>query len=405
MSDKDLKIEMQSAIKDFPTGWFLFRRGVQNVCCGVNLLIFFTVAFLAVFSFARDPQIITVLVETNQKALNISSLRGMTAADMKTGRRVSFPRGSSYRVVPERGGVSIRGEMFSSMVRLITKGDSVRVNGRSYRDSIILKNKNSRLSAINEIGVESYLCGVLPRELSPEWDEEALKAQAVVSRTYIMANLGRFAKKGYDLTSCENSQVYGGLGCEKPQTSAAVRKTAGEVIKYRGKVARVYFHADAAGYTESPEFVWGSASPPPYLKGKREPVRKRTPYSSWKYEITFDKLAIILSKNGYKTGKIKRVTVKNKTRSGRVKNFMVYSKTGKTKIKSGKFRTMLGGRNIKSTKIKKIANKRKSVVFSGSGWGHGVGMSQWGAKELAEKGWNYKKIIRLYFPGTKISKY
>ncbi|MCD6311738.1 MAG: SpoIID/LytB domain-containing protein [Elusimicrobia bacterium] len=355
--------------------------------------------------FARDPQIITILVASNQKAMNISSPFGMTAADMKTGRRVSFPKGSSYSVVPAGGGIKIRGEMFSSMVRLIAEGGGVRVNGRSYRDSIILKNKNLLLSAINEIGVESYLCGVLPRELSPAWDEEALKAQAVVSRTYIMANLGRFAKKGYDLTSCENSQVYGGLGCEKPRTNAAVLETAGEVIKYRGKTARVYFHADAAGHTESPEFVWGSSAPPPYLKGRREPVRKKTPDSSWEYKITFEKLSVILAKNGYKTGKIKRVVGKKKTRSGRVKNFMIYSERGKTEIKSGKFRTMLGGRNLKSTKIKKIANKRKEVVFSGSGWGHGVGMSQWGAKELAEKGWSYKKILRLYFPGTRISKY
>jgi len=375
------------------TGWFLF-------CFGISLFV-----LSAAFLFARDPQIITILVASNQKAMNISSPFGMTAADMKTGRRVSFPKGSSYSVVPARGGIKIRGEMFSSMVRLIAEGGGVRVNGRSYRDSIILKNKNLLLSAINEIGVESYLCGVLPRELSPAWDEEALKAQAVVSRTYIMANLGRFAKKGYDLTSCENSQVYGGLGCEKPRTNAAVLETAGEVIKYRGKTARVYFHADAAGHTESPEFVWGSSAPPPYLKGRREPVRKKTPYSSWEYKITFEKLSVILAKNGYKTGKIKRVVGKKKTRSGRVKNFMIYSERGKTEIKSGKFRTMLGGRNLKSTKIKKIANKRKEVVFSGSGWGHGVGMSQWGAKELAEKGWSYKKILRLYFPGTRISKY
>ncbi len=372
---------------------------------GLRLFVFFAAAFSTSLLFARDPQIITILIARDQKALNISSSRGMAAADMKTGRRVSFPSGSSYRVIPCPGGISIRGEGFSSMVRLIPEGESVRVNGRGYRDSIILKNDGSLLMAINEIGVESYLCGVLPRELSPAWDEESLKAQAVVSRTYIMGNLGRFAKKGYDLTSCENSQVYGGLGCEKPQTSAAVRETAGKVIKYRGKIARVYFHADAAGHTESPEFVWGSSAPPPYLKGRREPVRKKTPYSSWEYKITFEKLALILSKNGYKTGKIKRVVGKKKTKSGRIKNFIIYSETGKTKIKSGKFRTMLGGRNLKSTKIKKIVNKRKSVVFSGSGWGHGVGMSQWGAKELAEKGWSYKRILRLYFPGTRISKY
>ena len=367
--------------------------------------VFFTLIFAPLLLSARDTQIITILIEGRQKTLNVSSPGGMTAVDMQSGRKVFFPKGSSYRVTPVPGGIDIRGEGFSDMFRLIPKGESVRVNGRAFRGGIILRKDGSLLSAINEVEVEDYLRGVLPRELSPAWNEDALKAQAVVSRTYIMANLGRFAKQGYDLTSCENSQVYGGLDCEQNTTSEAVRATAGEVLKYRGEIARVYFHADAAGHTESPEFVWGSSEPPPYLKGRREPVRNETPYSSWEYEIGFEELARVLEKNDYKTGRIKRVVARGKTGAGRVKNFMLYSEAGKTEIKSGKFRTMLGGRNIKSTKIQNIINGRKSVVFKGSGWGHGVGMSQWGAKELAEKGWDYKKILRLYFPGTRIAKY
>jgi len=367
--------------------------------------VFFTLIFAPLLLSARDTQIITILIEGRQKTLNVSSPGGMTAVDMQSGRKVFFPKGSSYRVTPVPGGIDIRGEGFSDMFRLIPKGESVRVNGRAFRGGIILRKDGSLLSAINEVEVEDYLRGVLPRELSPAWNEDALKAQAVVSRTYIMANLGRFAKQGYDLTSCENSQVYGGLDCEQNTTSEAVRATAGEVLKYRGEIARAYFHADAAGHTESPEFVWGSSEPPPYLKGRREPVRNETPYSSWEYEIGFEELARVLEKNDYKTGRIKRVVARGKTGAGRVKNFMLYSETGKTEIKSGKFRTMLGGRNIKSTKIQNIINGRKSVVFKGSGWGHGVGMSQWGAKELAEKGWDYKKILRLYFPGTRIAKY
>ncbi|PIV18499.1 MAG: hypothetical protein COS41_04220 [Elusimicrobia bacterium CG03_land_8_20_14_0_80_50_18] len=367
--------------------------------------VFFTLIFAPLLLSARDTQIITILIEGRQKTLNVSSPGGMTAVDMQSGRKVFFPKGSSYRVTPVPGGIDIRGEGFSDMFRLIPKGESVRVNGRAFRGGIILRKDGSLLSAINEVEVEDYLRGVLPRELSPAWNEDALKAQAVVSRTYIMANLGRFAKQGYDLTSCENSQVYGGLDCEQNTTSEAVRATAGEVLKYRGEIARVYFHADAAGHTESPEFVWGSSEPPPYLKGRREPARNETPYSSWEYEIGFEELARVLEKNDYKTGRIKRVVARGKTGAGRVKNFMLYSETGKTEIKSGKFRTMLGGRNIKSTKIQNIINGRKSVVFKGSGWGHGVGMSQWGAKELAEKGWDYKKILRLYFPGTRIAKY
>ncbi|MBU3955811.1 SpoIID/LytB domain-containing protein [bacterium] len=381
-------------------------RSSFSICGGALFFLFIALMFLTVrLDAGRDPQIIKVLVESGQKNLNISSPQSLTAVDMQTGRRASFPAGGSYRVIPRPGGITIRGELFSSIVRIIPEGKILRVNGHSYRDSIILKNDGALLGAINEIGVESYLFGVLPREVSPSWGEEALKAQAVVSRTYIMRNLGRFASKGYDLTSCENSQVYGGAECETPATSAAVLETAGEVIKYKGNIAGVFFHADSGGHTESPEFVWGSSSVPPYLKGRREPVREKTPYSFWEYKITFDRLAEILNKNGYKTGKIKRVIISQKTGSGRAKDFIIYAETGKTKINSGKFRTMLGGRNIKSTKIKKITNERKEVVFSGSGWGHGVGMSQWGAKELAEKGWGYKKILEFYFPGTRISKF
>jgi len=241
--------------------------------------VFFTLIFAPLLLSARDTQIITILIEGRQKTLNVSSPGGMTAVDMQSGRKVFFPKGSSYRVTPVPGGIDIRGEGFSDMFRLIPKGESVRVNGRAFRGGIILRKDGSLLSAINEVEVEDYLRGVLPRELSPAWNEDALKAQAVVSRTYIMANLGRFAKQGYDLTSCENSQVYGGLDCEQNTTSEAVRATAGEVLKYRGEIARVYFHADAAGHTESPEFVWGSSEPPPYLKGRREPARNETPYS------------------------------------------------------------------------------------------------------------------------------
>lgn len=352
---------------------------------------------------ARTSSIVTILIENGRQSINISSPEGMMAEDMNGSRKVFLAKGSSYRAVPVEGGIDIRGQGFSDMLRLVPNGEFMRVNGRAFRGGVILKKEGVHLAAVNEVEVEDYLRGVLPRELSPAWDEEVLKAQAVVSRTYIMANIGRFAKQGYDLTACENSQVYGGKDVEQASTDAAVSATAGEVIKYRGEIARVYFHADAAGHTESPEFVWSSSEPPPYLKGRREPVRNETPYSSWEYEISFEELERVLEKNGYKTGRIRRVALRGRSSSGRAKNFVVHGASSQTEIKSGKFRTMLGGRNIKSTKITKLVNIRNSVIFMGAGWGHGVGMSQWGAKELAERGWSYKKIIGLYFPGTGIA--
>ncbi|MCD6413453.1 MAG: SpoIID/LytB domain-containing protein [Elusimicrobia bacterium] len=363
--------------------------------------IFFLLVSLV---FARDPQIITVAILSGANSVNISCRGKIFAVDMSQNRKSVFPPRNSYLVLPSPRGIKIRNYLFSNMVRLFAKKDFIRVNGKSYRDSIIISQKKGLLTVINEIGVEGYLFGVLPREVSPKWSFEALKAQAVVSRTYILKNLGRFKSKGYDLCSSEISQVYGGADCERENTTKAVIGTQGEVLYYRGKLASVYFHADAAGHTENPKFVWGTPNPPAYLKGVKEKYRKKSPYSDWRTRISYREIALALREKGYHLKRVRRVAKKGRTPSGRVKEIIVYSDSGKIRIPSNKFRTIFGTRNIKSTKIRKITNTRAGAIFYGQGWGHGVGFSQWGAKDLAERGWNYRKILRFYFPGAKIKK-
>ena len=144
---------------------------------------------------------------------------------------------------------------------------------------------------------------------------------------------------------------------------------------------------------------------PSYLKGVREPVCEETPYSDWQADISKEEIVRVLKKNGYKADRIQKIKGSKKNRSGRFAVMIIYSNKGKIKLSSNKFRTLMGSRRIKSTKITSIRNKRDKISFTGQGWGHGVGMSQWGAKALADKGWNYKKILRLYFPGTRVREF
>ncbi|PIU19073.1 MAG: hypothetical protein COT16_00230 [Elusimicrobia bacterium CG08_land_8_20_14_0_20_44_26] len=375
--------------------------------CVRRYLVFFIIGLICIFgnlisSVPIFAQIVAVQILDGASSVNVSSEEILKIADMKTGKVSALPTGNSYPALPASGGIKIREMSFSSMIRIMGGPKLIRINGRSYRGSVILSNDKGRIGAVNELGVEDYLLGVLPREVSPKWDREALKAQAVVSRTYILRNLGRFADKGYDLTSCDKSQVYGGADSEKPETTFAVFETKGQVLEYRGALASVYFHADSDGYTEDPKYVWGTDSTPEYLKGRREPVREKTPYSFWEYRISYEALAKIL---GGKGETVRKVECKKKNSSGRVVSFVVRTARGKMEIDSNKFRTILGAGHLKSTKIKRIINGRKDVAFEGGGWGHGVGLSQWGAKELADKGWNYKRILNFYFPGTNISQF
>ncbi|MFH1958381.1 MAG: SpoIID/LytB domain-containing protein [bacterium] len=369
-----------------------------------NFLTAFCCLLFASYSPAKNSVTAAIRILYGVSSVNISSAKQFKVFDMKDNRTGNLAGGKYHAVLPSADGLKIGGMNFSNAVKFTGGKEFIKVNGRSYRGAVAVRAEKKKLSVINEVEVEDYLFGVLPSEVSPKWDKEALKAQAVVSRTYVLRNLGRFASDGYDLTACDASQVYGGAGTEKPATTSAVLETEGEVLTYKKEVASVYFHADAAGHTENPACVWGSKTPPRYLKGVREPPMAETPYSDWEAEVTRDEIIKLLKKNGYSLNTIKRISSRGKTRSGRVEEFVVYTEKGRIKIASNKFRSILGTSRLRSTKITRIENKRKSVVFHGSGWGHGVGLSQWGAKCLAEKGWNYRKILMFYFPGTRLEK-
>lgn len=262
---------------------------------------------------------------------------------------------------------------------------------RNYGGAISFRVNNKKLDIVNRVDMDEYLKGVLPKEMSPSFPMESLKAQALCSRSFAINNYNKFIKNGYNLDDTTRSQVYYGKDVEEKTTNKAVEETIGQVIKYDGKVAETIFCASSGGYTVASSEAWGGNSVP-YL------ISKEDPYSvhPWKYELKNSDLKKLNLSDVFSVSL-------DYNNSNRVNNLTFSTSKGDVKIKATDFRQKIGNTIIKSTlfDVNVIGNK---VFVSGKGYGHGVGMSQYGAVEMAKKGSNYKDIIGFYFPGTNIEK-
>ena len=262
---------------------------------------------------------------------------------------------------------------------------------RNYGGAISFRVNNKKLDIVNRVEMDEYLKGVLPKEMSPSFPMESLKAQALCSRSFAINNYNKFIKNGYNLDDTTRSQVYYGKDVEEKTTNKAVEETIGQVIKYNGKVAETIFCASSGGYTVASSEAWGGNSVP-YL------ISKEDPYSvhPWKYELKNSDLKKLNLSDVFSVSL-------DYNNSNRVNNLTFSTSKGDVKIKATDFRKKIGNTIIKSTlfDVNVIGNK---VFVSGKGYGHGVGMSQYGAVEMAKKGSNYKDIIEFYFPGTNIEK-
>ncbi len=281
-------------------------------------------------------------------------------------------------------------------VSLVIKGEE-----KSYRDTIdIVIDKNKKLLVINIINLEKYVKGVLYHEVSHRWPLEALKAQAVATRTYALYQIKVNRKSDYDVTSDIYSQVYGGRDAERYRTNLAVNRTKGEVMYYNGEVLPAYFHANCGGHTENVKELWKQDLKP--LSGVVCPYCKGQPGYSWKKNFQSKKVQDLLNQNGYQLGLIKEIKIIERTASGRVKNLEIVERDGTSVIISGKkFRDIIGPNNLKSN-LYDIEMKGFYFDVTGKGWGHGVGMCQWGAYKMSRERFSYSEILNFYYPGVTI---
>lgn len=356
------------------------------------LLICFAVPVAA----APPGSIIRVGIVLKAASVHIS---GEGFAELPSGRDL-------LATAAQDGGIALAGKRYSSPLRLTPGGsDLIRVNGKRYRDAIVIRAQAGRLTVINEVNIEQYLRGILPREANPAWPAESLKAQAVVSRTYVLRNMRRHDGEGFDVCNTVHCQVYGGAECEDPRSDEAVADTAGRVLMYNGALAQTVFHASCGGHTEHPSVVWsGHADAPSYLQGRKDKYCGDSPHHRWKSTIKESTIREALVKAGYDIGTITRIRVDGESASGRAKELLIDHATGVTRVHAGRFRLAVSPWTIRSTLIEKIKAVDGGFEFSGLGWGHGVGMCQWGAKVMAERGKDYTAILRYYYPGAAVKK-
>ncbi|MFH1784445.1 MAG: SpoIID/LytB domain-containing protein [bacterium] len=278
----------------------------------------------------------------------------------------------------------------------------VNVNGAPYRGLIeVRKNDSGRLTVINIIDIEHYLYGVVSKEISPNWPEEAVKAQIVAARTFALKNMGKHKSEGFDICDTVHCQVYGGVWAENSVSNKLVDETVGEVMTYMGELINASYHGICGGYTEDPRDVWEGGSRIPYLSSVKCNYCRDAKGFNWTKEIDISTLQSKLSAAGISVGKIQSMLVFRKSKTGRAKEIKISGSKTYNIIKGTKLRSLLGTNVIRSTMFN-VNKKGKSFVFTGKGWGHGVGMCQEGARGMAEKGNTYKQILKFYYRGVMI---
>ncbi len=308
-------------------------------------------------------------------------------------------------VKPETNTAVIANKRYKLPIKFISSKNCLLVNDKIYRGNIIVSSAGNKINIINELKFEDYLKGILPKEASSSWNMEALKTQAVISRTYAAKNIGRHAKEGYDVCATVHCQVYGGASCENKKCNLAVRDTTGEVVMYRNALAETLFHAACGGHTDDPKYVWGwKQETPAYLKGRKDKYCKGNPHSSWTTDLSESFIREKLNSAGYKIGKIKKISYSGKTTGKAAKTITIIHSKGKLSLNAYTFRLAVDAFKIKSTMFSGISKNKNNFVFKGKGWGHKVGLCQWGAKAMGDKKCSYKKILDYYYPGTDIGK-
>ena len=351
--------------------------------------------------------IIAVGIAHKVRTLQLQPEGQFSVIDQSTGEMKRLETGRRYKVEADGGTRIILGPfLFSGPVRLLPgkPGEHVLVGERKYLGNILFRpNKDDTVTAIDEVGLEEYLCGVLPKEMSPDWPLEALKAQAVVARTFALNNLGRFSKSGYDLSDGMLSQVYGGLEIESERVKQAVAETSGQVLRWQGKLMPTYFHASSGGRTADPTEVWSPrGSTPKPLRGVHDRYDKDSPHADWSaYFRNYDILEA-MSRHGIQGAVISNVRYGQRTSSGRLKDVRLRIDGDWVRVSTTDLRLWLGAQELKSTMIHVVKRRKNGIEFFGSGYGHGVGLSQWGARVQAEKGRDYRQILEYYFPGASL---
>jgi len=290
----------------------------------------------------------------------------------------------------------------------VEKDGSLAINGRKYRGSLlVIPGKQRHFTLINELDLESYLRGVIAGEMPSHWPQAALRAQAIASRTYALWRIKTSSKKTYDVTADIYSQVYAGIDSETEATDKAVAATRGVVMLYNKMLFPAYFHSCCGGHTADAYTVWREYKIPP-LSGVKSEYCKHSPAYSWRQHFTEQFIIRALKKYNpkLKLSNLTDIVRKDIDASGHASRVKLVFSDGDYEITADALRKYLGKDKygflaLRSTNFT-VAHRKGQFWFLGKGNGHGVGMCQWCAYEMARQNFTASRILAHFYPQSKL---
>ncbi|WP_089093954.1 SpoIID/LytB domain-containing protein [Nodularia sp. NIES-3585] len=351
--------------------------------------------WLALVAPAQASVILRVAIERGVNQVKVGSSTAAVVKD-STGRTLGqLPAMSSFNAQTIPGGVALD-RWQSGLFWIEPTGDGfVYIGDRWYRGRTLVVPTDKGLDAVNWVDLEEYLYSVIGGEMDSGWPQEALKAQAIAARTYALYKRNEQRNNPtYDLgASPDRWQIYKGVISESPTIYAAVDATAGKVLTHNNQIILSVFHACSGGHTENVEDVWGN--PLAYLRAVQD-YDQNISACNWERSFSPDEISSRISG----VGTVKEMIAEAHSPFRSVKALRIVGDKGTRVLKGEEVRTAL---RLRSTRFNITKGANGSFVLKGLGFGHGLGMSQWGAYNLARQGANHLQILGHYYQGVALT--
>lgn len=279
-------------------------------------------------------------------------------------------------------------------------GRPIRLNGREYGATIELVGHGAGMAVINELPLEEYLVGVLRAEASDTWPTEALRAQAIVARTYGAHHRVIGAARPFHVVASTANQLFAGRVPVGSALWAAVQDTRGQVLRLSQGLFPAFYHTECGGQTEDPRLVFAARNMPA-LRSVVCPFSAGSPHYHWNLNLALADVSDLLRRQGIDVGRIVTIAVSERTPSLRALAVTVRGTRGAARLRGQDFRRIVGYDTLKST-LFSVSIDGQTARFAGRGYGHGVGFCQWGARVMAEQGYSARQILAFYFPDATV---
>ncbi len=372
-------------------------------CCLISIL--FICIFQSESVFASREPIIRVLISKNNnlrirsdrsipltiegKFFSRKRIKGLTLKNEKNRKILYFDKNKQKKY-----------DLKSNQKFQVSSSDGrgIWVGQKRFAGKLNLFVLDSEILVVNVLGIEKYLNSVVGSEMPTKWPIEALKAQAIASRTYALKQKGNNL---FDIDSTQKNQVYNGLESKTYKTIRAVKSTRSLVLTYKNKLINALFHSSSGGMTENSQDVWKNKYP--YLSSVKD-FDKNNPKFRWQKKISSNELINLFPK----IGGLKNIEILDITSTGRVKNLQLIGAYGSDQISGVDFRKRLGLNSnfirfkFFEEELNNNTPQKKGLIVFGQGSGHGVGMSQWGAKYLASRGQKAERILKHFYKGVQV---